>query len=520
MKKFMALFMMLLMLVSIVPLAFAEDESTVTSVDGEETDVGSVDEGSAETEEEILLSAEQEDEARKLTLEKCVEFIQGKFPRVSEEKAHAACLRIRNNAAGIADGHDDAHKGDVVRHGAGKIADKRGNGVDTPKRPIDDGGIEVPPRKIDDGGINVNDRRVVSPNHGVVTPDKVKKKFPKIGEARVEKFTDLKPVQLRRFAHANEEQLEEIAELDEEQIEKLSHLSRHRLKTLQEEGKLADAAKNIRVKEVSRDEFLRKRSLDENTIKDSAQRVKNLRATYAQTRDDLNTQRDEFKNAIDSGDEEAAVEHAKEYLLNIADLAISAIERVIAQIEGNDDLDDAQAAERIAELEDKLEELETAKTAVQNAVTKQEVKEAGKTIIDTWKNIKHRVRAHAVDLLRTRVHGMFKQAELLEIRLEKAISNLEEEGVDVADLDELLDQFSEHVDSARENLQKARELFDEAKDQDEPKDTIDEAKELVKQAHEELKLAHGVLKEVVALIKDLGQDLPTEDDVIQVVEGV
>ncbi len=347
---------------------------------------------------------------------------------------------------------------------------------------------------------------------------------------------NMKPEVRARLARLDNDKLQRLVNLDRAQLEKLKLMDRSRLKKLADKDpkEIKAALDKFRVKRINLQDLYRQREIAKNRLEIAKRRYNQAKERYEKAKENLEKARKEFRAAVEKGDEEAAVEHAKEYLLHVADIVINSLEKIKATTEEDDDLTEEEANEIIADLDEKIVKIEDLKDQVEAAQTKDEVKEAGIQIINAWKRMRHKIRLQAGRIIKSKVMDVLKRVEQLESRLDKALAKLEEQGYDVSDVDDLVDQFSSKIDSARDKFRDASDKFKEAHDladndnasQEEITNLVDEGKSLVKEAHNDLKEAHELFKEIVRKIKGIaGDDAETaleqsEENEVEVIEEI
>jgi len=232
------------------------------------------------------------------------------------------------------------------------------------------------------------------------------------------------------------------------------------------------------------------------------QRATFLRAKNAyQTCKDLDTEecqekRDEIKS------------NAKPYLLHVADLVLKELERVKAKVESSEDLSEEEIAEIVADLEEKIAEVEDAKAVIENLdedSTREEINDAAKTIRQAWSHTKVALKKHVGRLVNARLGNIILRTEVLEKRLYKARDKLEARGLDVSALDEMLDDFSTKLDIAADKYNEARDIWSDANTPGEVDEAAKEVHALLVEAKEALKEAKDLLRDVVKEIKQLNK---------------
>ncbi|MBN2423005.1 hypothetical protein JXB41_07300 [Candidatus Woesearchaeota archaeon] len=324
-----------------------------------------------------------------------------------------------------------------------------------------------------------------------------------------------------RLADAQPKVKEFIGSLDEESAEKFIHLSNAEKARILAMNAPAAAAKLAKLKlvKINKEMQFKKRVIAEQKLVQAEKKFQQAKQKYVQAQTAFQKAKKAFDDAVAQGDEEAAKEHAKEFLVNTADMILSALEKIKENVEGNDDLTEEEASEIIADLDEKIKLIEDAKADVEAAETKDEIKAAGKVILDAWERMKHRIRLHAARIIKSKVSDVLGRAEALERKLEQTMARLEEQGYDVSGADDLVDEFGEKIAEAKDKFNEAKEKFDEARDltddestQEEIDELVSEGKQLVREAHDLLKEAHTLLKEIVKEIKGIDPEVDLEEE--------
>ncbi len=109
--------------------------------------------------------------------------------------------------------------------------------------------------------------------------------------------------------------------------------------------------------------------------------------------------------------------HARDFLLNTADRVLDVLEKLKAKTEANEDLSEEQAAEILADLDARIEEIEDAKAVIENLgneSTKQEIKEAAQTIKQAWSKTRLVMKRSAGRLVNAKIGGIIVKSDHLE----------------------------------------------------------------------------------------------------------
>ena len=109
--------------------------------------------------------------------------------------------------------------------------------------------------------------------------------------------------------------------------------------------------------------------------------------------------------------------------------------------------------------------------------------------------------------------------EHLEAKMDTVLARLEDEGTDVAGIDEKVDEFSEKVNSAKESYTLSVELFKQAKEArdegntEEAQSLLGESRTALKEGQRLLREAHAVLMDIMRLLKGIEPEAVEELEV-------
>lgn len=205
---------------------------------------------------------------------------------------------------------------------------------------------------------------------------------------------------------------------------------------------------------------------------------------------------------------------AKEHVMNIADVILEHLNKIKSRVESNEDLSDEEAAEMIAELDAQIAEIEAAKETIEISESKEEIIKATKEIKNSWQRMKKNVEVTVGKLVNARIGGIIVKSEQLQIKLERIMERIAEEGTDTTELESLVDEFNISIETAKEKYKLAIEKFTEAKNNTITPDTalIREGQEFMKDAHAALQDAQKTLRDILHMIKQVGAEEELEED--------
>ncbi|MBW2981124.1 hypothetical protein KY360_06940 [Candidatus Woesearchaeota archaeon] len=326
-----------------------------------------------------------------------------------------------------------------------------------------------------------------------------------------------------------------FARLHSDEIKKVALMERARVKELEglSEAKIKAQLKNYAVKIVKKADLYRKRQIAENELEDSKERYRAAKERYEEAKERRELNKEEFLATkeqlkackdVDSEEcdelEENIIISAKEFLIESAELAIEHLNKIKERVESSDDISEEEAAKIIEDIDNAIEALQNAIEEVNAAETKEEVKEAAKTIDSVWKRIKNRAKLHAARVVHAKVGEIIVRSRQLEAKLDRILERMEDEGIEVEDIDAKVGKFSDKIEEARVLHKHSTEMFIEAKESANP-GLVKEARELAKKAHEALKEANRILIDIIKAIKEAGGSLDVEEEEeVEVVEEV
>jgi len=322
-----------------------------------------------------------------------------------------------------------------------------------------------------------------------------------------------------------------LQNLSDEQKQVFANMLRAEQKKILEMNKdnALQTIQRYQLKVVNKETMLKKRIIAEEKKQEAAlnygqavSRYAQLNSVYKDKRQEFNQIKEQLRNCTNIDNEKCnelrdnALESAKEYLINGANMVIEHLNKIKNKIEGSEEITDEKSQEMIAKIDEAISEIEQAIEDVKAAQTKEEVKEAARKIYNIWNRFKNRERLYAANLIDAQVWNILRSSELLEQRLDNILAKMEEQGINVSGIDAKIDEFSAYVLEAKDKYNEARELLEQARNaidnNTSAQDSIEQARELLKEAHDSLKNAHRVLVEIVKDIKEAGGEITEETE--------
>ena len=116
-----------------------------------------------------------------------------------------------------------------------------------------------------------------------------------------------------------------------------------------------------------------------------------------------------------------------------------------------------------------------------------------------WREEKPKLNRYVTILVNAKLDEVITRSELLEDKLVCSLEKMEENGINITDIDDMVTQYSNNVYNAREKFGKAKMLLVESDDQ-----SVNLARLNINEAKQDLVNAQEVLKQIVKSIKAQG----------------
>ena len=240
------------------------------------------------------------------------------------------------------------------------------------------------------------------------------------------------------------------------------------------------------------------------------ERYQTAKQNYLQARKRINATKEKYNTCKGNRTEEcdkvrAQVKtNSKQFLGNSADRVVAMLEKIKERVSSCEYLSDEEVEERVAEIDAKIAEIEESQGIIENLdneSTNSEIKAAVGKINQAWKKSQIVMKRQVGDLTNEKIGGIVIKSEKLAERLQNAIETLEEQGEDVSELEDMMDDFNGKVESAKQHQEQARNKYQEAKTAGEVDEAMKEANRHMQEAHKELKEAHTMLAQMLRQIK-------------------
>lgn len=236
-------------------------------------------------------------------------------------------------------------------------------------------------------------------------------------------------------------------------------------------------------------------ALDKEAIK------KKLLENREQIKQQITAKRTEFKGCKDLNST-GCTNIKKELLLKTTEEAINYLTTLKERVD-NSTINETYKQELSENLNDYIQRMQTVKTEIENAQTKQDLNKAAADLKNIWNKIKKDINSLRFLVEFRKLDSVFFAAEKTDEKLQASLEKLTSEGKDTTKLVDLIKQYETDVDTAKTKYEAALDLIMQLKASDTDKNLIPQIQQLHKDAIKALKDAQTVLKEIVKELKSL-----------------
>ena len=231
------------------------------------------------------------------------------------------------------------------------------------------------------------------------------------------------------------------------------------------------------------------------------EKYENTKKKFDDAKDIFEKARERLRNANDDSSREELKVKTKDYLIRAIDQTISHLEILKYRVElrENKDIIPFDASGNIAA---HITQLEGMKVKVQQAQTAKEFIAIHTELKDLWIKIRLETRYYVGIVLNYRSNIFLSKVDNVSVKMDDAITKLENEGIDTTKLKEEAEKFDSIVAGAKLNQQKTDDLF-EVHDGFASDGTVSDANA----AKEFLRQGDGMQRDTVRKLKDAAKQL-------------
>lgn len=232
------------------------------------------------------------------------------------------------------------------------------------------------------------------------------------------------------------------------------------------------------------------REINDNLIDEAKKRYEKARENFQEAKVRYQERKQEFSNA--SGDDKRI--KAGNFLGVSINVLGEHLNKLRSQVESNTNLDEETAQKMLSEIDDAINKLNNLKIKIENAQTKDEIKQDAKELRQIWIDLKYRLKLQSQQIVNSKLANLIEKIESLQKKLDKALQS------NITVNQEKLNSFNSKLEEARSKFDQAQQLITNA-DKNMTEENIGNINKLNAESRESLKEANNILKDILAEIK-------------------
>lgn len=231
------------------------------------------------------------------------------------------------------------------------------------------------------------------------------------------------------------------------------------------------------------------------------EKYENTKKKLDEAKDIFEKARERLRNANDNRSREELKINTKNYLMRAIDQTISHLEILKYRVELRENRG-IIPFDASANIEAHITQLEGLKVKVEQAETPRDFIAINTELKDLWVKIRLETRYYVGIILNYRSNAFLSKVDNVSVKMDEAITRLENEGIDTTKLKEEAAKFDRIVADAKQNQQKTDELF-EVHDGFSSGGTVSDANA----AREFIRQGDGMQRDTVKKLKDAAKQL-------------
>ena len=336
-----------------------------------------------------------------------------------------------------------------------------------------------------------------------MSPELCGKKF----EKRTELVQRLKEKDLERVNKIEERRLEIRSEIEEmKENQKLRAFAVSNKSMLREIKRESAEKMNEKVREMEKKENESGRNMEKRE-----KEMLRLREKVRLCSDNATNATDECRKVSNE-----SFESAKDYLLNAVERAINALEKIKARVNSSEFLSEEEASNILVELNAEEANISAIKSQIENAGTREELRNAALSLKSEWENIREIHRTMQLRLALSHFGGIIVKSKNLEVKLNNVLEKLVIENKSVEGIEPLIIRFNEDINDTKENFNSAHEILSAAlasNSKEERKEMLEKAHSYMQKSKKSLKAAAETLKEILEKAKEEDRSVLEEPEI-------
>lgn len=231
------------------------------------------------------------------------------------------------------------------------------------------------------------------------------------------------------------------------------------------------------------------------------EKYENAKKKFEEAKDIFEKARERFRNANDNGSREELKIKTKDYLIRAIDQTDSHLEILKYRVELRENKDIIQF-DASGNIEAHITQLENMKVKVEQAETAKDFIAIHTELKDLWVKIRLETRYYVGIILNYRSNAFLSKVDNVSVKMDEAITRLENEGIDTTKLKLEAAKFDSIVVDAKQNQQKTDDLF-KIHDGFASNGTVSDANA----AREFLRQGDGMQRDTLKKLKDAAKQL-------------
>ncbi len=293
------------------------------------------------------------------------------------------------------------------------------------------------------------------------------------------------------------DKLEKIARLDRARVKEFSNLSNEEIGMRLTKMKLVNASENFRFRPLTIEQAQRSAT----ALKQLRENEEKLKERYDERKEKLLELRERLQACKNDSDDcrqmsQEAMETSKSAALNAAERILAHLEKVKERISSSQDLTDETLDEETARVDAIIAKVQGINASIEAATTKEELNTAIRQLKAIISKIKIHTEEAARRLVRARVNGLLRSNEVIEKKIDCAVSGLN--GTGTSSVDAKLDEYATLMEQARNLITESGKI--NASD----RGALQEAKSNIDEANEQIRQAKNILKSIREEVKPTG----------------
>ena len=207
-------------------------------------------------------------------------------------------------------------------------------------------------------------------------------------------------------------------------------------------------------------------------------------------------------------DEKEKLSALRVYGEELIERRINILQQQLERITAYSSLPAEEKEELMEKIREKIEALKELQNRIRSGEDLEELKERVRSIGKDHKVFRFVVPKTRLVAISGKLKAVQHRMEAVSEKVEKILERAKQNGLDTADLEDLLAEYEKYLSQAEENVEQVEELLESFQEEETNlKEIFGQAKEHVKSAHKNLTEARKVLREIITTLKTLKEQV-------------